>query len=134
MFAAVMLPNCWPLRYRIANELPNRLAHRGARIRNSITGQVGFLFYRQSFLDRFFSLALMFMSFDSLTPAELPVSPGRFRVIARRYPNKPCGTRLSLPGTAHRVLPNLGGVETWNLDQNPIAPDRTDYRFADSKT
>jgi hypothetical protein len=37
---------------------------RGARIRNSITGQVGFLFYQQSFLDRFFSLALMFMSFD----------------------------------------------------------------------
>ena len=28
---------------------------------------------------------------------------------------------------------NLRSVETWNLDQNPIAPDRTDYRFADSK-
>jgi len=29
---------------------------RGARVRNSIAGQVGFLFYQQSFLDRFFSL------------------------------------------------------------------------------
>src|ERR1041384_1538500 len=40
---------------------------------------------------------------------------------------------LRYPGQLIACFLNFGGIETGNLDQNPIAPDRTDYRFADSK-
>ena len=39
-----------------------------ARIGNAITGQVGFLFYQQTFLDRLFALSqvLLFVGFNSI--------------------------------------------------------------------
>src|SRR6266403_1398088 len=101
MFAAVMLPNSLATSLSKLDRRPSRPSFLPAIVPRPV-----------------FPPRPDVYEFRSCTLAELLVSPGRFRVIARRYPDKPFGTRASLPAIADRVLP-----ESWRCRDLESGPE-----------
>src|SRR5205085_3674682 len=114
-------------------DYPTILFIRGAGARHAIASQIGFLFYEQTFFDRFSVLTLMFVSFnpefwwnDLLSLVDLAQS---FAVVGIHH------TKLEFRHARELIsgFLNLRSVKAWNLDKNAIGADRTDNRFASAK-
>src|SRR5438132_10584786 len=107
----------------------------GVRFADAIATEIGFLFDEQAFFARLFiSFRRHFVNFDPILRRNNFLAainrPQTFAVVRK---NK-AKLQLRHPRKLLAYLLNLRGIETGNLDQDPIVPDRTDNRFTDAET
>ena len=106
----------------------------GVRFADAIATEIGFLFDEQAFFARLFiSFRRHFVNFDPILRRNNFLAainrPQTFAVVRK---NK-AKLQLRHPRKLFTYLLNLRGIETGNLDQDPIVPDRTDNRFTDAE-
>ena len=101
-----------------------------------VSAEVGFLFYEQTFFDRFFVFGSLFgvlVGFDAIIRRNhifAGVDRAQFVAVVRKNETK---LQLRHAGKLFARFPDFFGAEAGNLNQNAIVRDRTDHRLADSK-